>query len=1424
MNEFSIYVLGDADSYFYTFNSIAAFIQSNYITFAASMGIMIMMIRTGITFSNANPRTGTNSLLLMITLYAAALYPTTTAHIIDVRQQGQNKIYTKVDNLPFALVFLASSVSTVVIPIAEITENAFGNLENSATRVGLGKQPEMINNFIKVSNFANQESDNFPLSFFKKAFKIYSKECAMSTSYIPDVGLDFFIKPNKDIIEQIDPTTLGIPNSAYTNTTFSDGVVTIQKCTDLYTYLIDKRSSIETILENKFKEINPGIDYNTYKEEIAKGLYEAGIRVNNIDTTLGNYSENLKISMLNYALSRTLEETITDYKYDLPGISSDLIDYSVNKSSYQMQIDGLGNLAWVNKMAPLFIHYSLIFSYGLFLFVIPVAMGMGYENSKKMLTNYGMGIVAIHVGYISSIIGNSISIYYTENSATDLIFETGNNLMAMNSIPSFNTHASEMAAVSGILLLASYTIGTGIILRGEVAAMQGIMNTIGSRFRNEMMNAANDMASKNAYDEVDEKAKTDARRFLNQNGFTAPIGVNEVSYANEIKRGLESMGAGYGFASAGQGNSSFESDYLSGVANKSAAGAVGTATMGANVTMSEAINSGITQGSMEAGNMQGLASMVNNASSIMDGSKKQTMQKLASTATFGDNVSETDVLNSGMVQGSMDAGNTKGLASMVDSANSIMDGSKKQTMQKTASTASFGDYSSETDAIDSGKAMGIQAAGKASGLASSLKQIGGDDLYNAASTTTIAQTKDQVANANALTDKFGKNLDGSTNGMSYDEMANAENESKLAGRVGGAKGYKNLGNNAFDITAENAEYMTESKAKGTQTRLSTLGGVDGAVATDMVNSMLKAVSEKLDIEAKKNPDVGILNSANQLTEAGLAAMAIKPGQDASAMMSQYNIGNNAAELFRTMAQEQNLSPEQLKEKFAPFMNSDGSYKTGQDFWNAVASQKAGVFSGHNSIMFGDGSMFSGGFDKNGSLMGKFSSGISSIEDNSDAKTDLKSTTTGEKEDFYNNQKSIHNTDAKTKNQLENADGNKKEAANRLITRDRVEYEANPKNQLIDATTDGIHKVFEDEEKQEQTSIVAGAVGTAAGVGLGTLALEKMTKDKDGNGIVKKGWDKTREKGANLRNTIFGTTQNKSNNESNDANNTKSNNTTNDKTHGNSFKDIDNYNKKINNTQELMKQEGEKFESLKDKLDNPKSKLSIKEQASLSKKITESESRLSNYATELDELEHGKQNTINSILDNSGNSKNNIHGNNWFTRRIDAFANAMNTNGGVGKKLGLGISALALGSQNETFANVLAATDPTSLLMGQNLGDGMLPTFQNMQQAQAFSISTNNNLQYVKDSNMNAFGNLNLDSMPIASAINSQSSISSPTATALFGSGNMSVDNPLVSNIERSISQDIQTAQSSKEANIELIDTMSSLADLMKKNINKENER
>lgn len=1265
MTEFSIYTIGDADSYFFVFNAIASFIQSNYILFASSMAIMIMTIRSGLNFSKADPKSGVYSIILMITLYSSALFPTTTAHIIDVRQQGQNKTYTKIDNLPFALVFFASNISKVVIPIVELTEVAFSNVENNATLIGIGKQPELMNNFLKISNFLNQENTNYPLSFFKNAFKIYTKECAMSTSYIPDVGLDYFIKPTQDILDHISPTELSIPNSAFTNTTFSDGTVTIQKCNDLYKYLTDKRTSIQNLIEEKFKKINSDIDYEANKESIAQGLYEAGIRVNNIATTLGTYSENLKISMLNYALSQTLEETITDYKYDLPGVSGDLIDYSVNKSSFVMKTDGLGTWAWVNKVAPLVIHYSLIFSYALFLFVIPVAMGMGFENSKMMISKYFMGVLAIHVGYISSSVANSIAIYYMEKSANDLIFEMGNNLMAINSIPSFNANASEMAAISGILLLSSYTLGTGIILKGEVSAMQGVMNTIGGRFKNDMLNSAQDMANKNAYDEVSDIAKTDASRFLKNNGFTAPAGVDEVSYANQIKQGLEAMGSGYGFLNANK-NSNFESDYIQGVANKSAAGASSMATMGSKVSMGDSINSGIATGNMEAGSIKGL------------------------------------------------------------------------------STA--------------------------------LKEIGGDKLFDSSKTNTIQKTMDQVASADAISEKFGSDLNGNSNGLSYMELAKTENEAKLAGRIGGAKGYKNLGENAFDVTAGNAEYMTESKARSTQARINSLGGVDQAVATDVANAMLKAVSEKLDISAKK--DAGILNTNNELTKSGLNAMAIKPGEDANAIMSKYAIGNNSSELLEKIAKEQNLTDAEAKEKFAPFMNSDGTFKSGQDFWNAIASQKAGVFSGHNSIMFGDGSMFSGGFDKNGALMGKFSSGISSIDDNSNTKTDLNSTTTGSRSDFFNDQINIQNTTAATKNQLENTNGNINATANRLITRDRLAYESDPRNQALDATTDMIHRITDDENNQENASLLAGGVGTAVGISLGTGLIEKATKDKNGNGIVKKGWNVAREKGGDLRDSIFGSSENEAYNKSNYTNHTETDGTTDNKTDHN--------------------------DSLR-KYSNAEA-----HNSSITQNITDGNSNNKSFLGKAGLLGF-VAGTIHEVSMNGGNVGATMDaighevGSTWQQFKSDV------SNHGLFRATTNQIGDAFVGEQNRIAANTLFNSGNSMqgyAIAGAGIVDnaiGLGANILNMGASAAESL--NSNISYSQAFSQNSQG--------WASGSNFANAISSSYTSAPAANAIMSVDNPLISNIEKGMSHDIQSAQVNKEANIELVDQLTQLTDAMK---------
>lgn len=89
-------------------------------------------------------------------------------------------------------------------------------------------------------------------------------------------------------------------------------------------------------------------------------------------------------------------------------------------------------------------------------------------------------------------------------------------------------------------------------------------------------------------------------------------------------------------------------------------------------------------------------------------------------------------------------------------------------------------------------------------MSKALQQEGSDAIKNASQTSSLAQIKDQIQNANTLQSKFGNDLDEKgrykDKTMSYNEMAQAESEMKLAGRVGSASGYRALGTNAFDTS------------------------------------------------------------------------------------------------------------------------------------------------------------------------------------------------------------------------------------------------------------------------------------------------------------------------------------------------------------------------------------------------------------------------------------------------------------------------------------------------------------------------------------------------------------------------------------------------------------------------------------------------
>ena len=268
--------------------------------------------------------------------------------------------------------------------------------------------------------------------------------------------------------------------------------------------------------------------------------------------------------------------------------------------------------------------------------------------------------------------------------------------------------------------------------------------------------------------------------------------------------------------------------------------------------------------------------------------------------------------------------------------------------------------------------------------------------------------------------------------ISFDKMVANEASSILAGRMGNAIAYDEIGNktgNAFNTMASNAMYGAESQALSTKAKLDAQGGIDKAVKVDTTEAKLKAAtqmdvldknlkeagaskglessmddltkaidklattqgslagekttSDIANVEAKK--DAGIFNTDGTVSQLGKEALAIKPGEDATSLAKKVEMGKKGGEAIEQVAEKMKTagrSKEAIDKAIAPFKNEDGTFKQGQEFWNTIAAQKQGVFSGSNALMLGDGVMASGGFS-DGKFTGKISEGISTIRDNSE---------------------------------------------------------------------------------------------------------------------------------------------------------------------------------------------------------------------------------------------------------------------------------------------------------------------------------------------------------------------------------------------------------------------------------------------------------
>jgi hypothetical protein len=328
------------------------------------------------------------------------------------------------------------------------------------------------------------------------------------------------------------------------------------------------------------------------------------------------------------------------------------------------------------------------------------------------------------------------------------------------------------------------------------------------------------------------------------------------------------------------------------------------------------------------------------------------------------------------------------------------------------------------------------------------------------------------------------NIETSSESISFNDMIENETKSKLAGRMGSANAFDDIG---FDTIAINAQFGATSQALSTAAKIATQGGVDKAVATDVAEASMKAAmqqgatrgqieelakkagmdnnlakqfsseiikgsqeaselikngitdagkelsfamsasktgsdiamidqaggsdsfierskslstlkSENDNLNLKAQSDANIIDSNGNITSLGINAMAIPHIEKANAMIGKKKVGDTAEDIVKNAREQafkegmikfnnnKNLANEYADGVVAPYYeNGDvksGNILTGNEFWAKQSELKAGVFSGSNTMAFGNAHTFAGVLSQDGQLAGKISGGLSSSFDKS----------------------------------------------------------------------------------------------------------------------------------------------------------------------------------------------------------------------------------------------------------------------------------------------------------------------------------------------------------------------------------------------------------------------------------------------------------
>lgn len=1167
VKDFGIFVYGDIESIENAFILVQAIATSSELQTIIALFMLFFVPYVGykVTATGTFRPFATNLTYVTasILFLSTATVPSASIHIEDLRTETTYAglpahTYAKVDNIPYPIALVTSTISTITDSLTLLFDNASAlvkpDLAGATTSaIGAGNA---INDLIKILQFSSFDKVNDEAtSKFARSLVTYIEKCGLghALNNNPDLIVNFK-NPSGDIFKFIDPASLNITGSTYTLdfTDATSGTKPYQCDVFWNDNIISQYAVVSTKLQDRISKVTTG---NLNSASVIRSYLTIGGDIN--DTVIANDIGKMQAFMMNAAAFAPVNKAFTNSTFDVSS-GQDLANrITAGTTLADMQMQGAGQMKWVAEILPYAYHFMLGIIYSISILVMIVATAMGAEKGFIIWRNFVKGLTTFEFIKISFVIVNASVNQYSAKHAADFISAIGQNPASVSSIPYYYNYLATMAGVAGTLGAIAIFAIPAMVFSGEVSSALGAVSSIASKYKgNDVRTAQEATAEQRAKQDAYERELQD-QAMLDHLGLSAPAGMGASEFYGLYKKGAEVANASWGAQRMGTGAMAD-----AGVATKGKTMQEISAgqTISSHTTMNDFVQSGKSGGLRHAGGIKGEVA-------ALEQFGDDEVQLSAKVGAFTQAAEGVTLTNARISQGLVNEGGTltnKGLKSM-----------ETRMGAKSAEEGALGDLS----ATDS--ARYIAAAGNSAMMKAH---------------QTIGSTEGDMKQYSEEAKKAGKEL-----ADVIRDVASTVAEAKTGSTIGGIN---QVGANAY---VQNQITKAGSDSESLDSSINSAGGASKYIATNA---------------RKASADMGALQTTMSTADKEYVGGYEQFVKDSAMVSAEQGIGNigglintpkeHRSNFIRAALDKarQDGRYDEVKGDFerAGLVDKDGN--ANPDNWiSGTAFLKANNMNSHNALVAG-GMVFSGALGSNATVqatsLSSLTSGNKTTVDNTHTETSGTKIDTQNVEkhgsSFVNDQDRLQKTIAFNMHQVAHGRSDKQikfdsatgqfSAPNKETEQEFTDFVGNADlvNQTLkNATSETLAEVA-DALGMSPTAVV-GAVGGTVAV-LGGKALGKHVGLSSKKSIVDKTDDKT--------------------------GNPSSKNV--DSQHGDSFhKDIKNYTEDYGASKELFDKESRNLDNLKDqreRLDEMDPRQASRAHK-LDEQILESEKKIAGHQHDMD---------------------------------------------------------------------------------------------------------------------------------------------------------------------------------------------------------------